>query len=54
MEGGIFRSNLTNFAISTSGGMAGPLDDWAVRVDTNAAGECGFRRQFRQADEEPQ
>lgn len=38
MEGGIFRSNLRNFAIPAIDQMAGPLDDWAVHVDTNAPG----------------
>lgn len=52
MEGGIFRSNLRNFAIPTIDQMAGPLDDWAVHVDTNAPGNRKCRSGSSQADED--
>jgi hypothetical protein len=51
MEGGIFRSNLRNFANRTINWMAGPLDDWAVHVDTNAPRDWGFRSRCNPADE---
>jgi len=51
MEGGIFRSNLRNFAILAIDQMAGPLDDWAVHVDTNAPEIRRFRNGYQAADD---